>query len=144
MHIPRLRFSPTFSPRAVYFAASRSSLLHTIVGSLPLVYINTANRGIVLHLSTADRVLILDACAIVAEGSLDDLRAGQLDIARYVGEQKNAEAEDEVEEKIVSKPNTATPNKISPVKLAPSEAKKLEEVKANKWGPYLFYLRAVR
>ncbi|KIY73114.1 P-loop containing nucleoside triphosphate hydrolase protein [Cylindrobasidium torrendii FP15055 ss-10] len=101
-----------------------------------------------LHLSVAEHVIILDACAVVAEGSLQDIRAGNLDVAKYVGEQKSV---DEVEvvatsNRPVIKPAATTVKaQVSEKKAAPvtgSPETKPASPKANKWAPYLFYLRA--
>ncbi len=97
----------------------------------------------VLYLSSAARIVILDSCTVVAQGSLQELRDSNLDVARYVGEEHYAVEDNQVkEEKVVVKPATPTPSKDKEAKPA-EKAPEKDVPKVSKWAPYIFYIRAV-
>ncbi|KAF9033283.1 P-loop containing nucleoside triphosphate hydrolase protein [Hymenopellis radicata] len=105
-----------FSALDAHTAASVFSGLFSPTGLLhgKSVLLVTHN---LLYLSSAARIIILDSCTVVAQGSLQELRDSNLDVARYVGEEHYAVEDNQVKEE----------------KDAP---------KVSKWAPYIFYIRA--
>ncbi|KIK69354.1 hypothetical protein GYMLUDRAFT_35426 [Collybiopsis luxurians FD-317 M1] len=102
------------------------------------------------HLRIADKVIILDKGTIVSQGTLLELRAGHVDVARYIGEQGDAQEEGdgeerEREESISSEEATAdldskkTSSVANPAKL--DEEQKGASI-TSPWAPYIFYLKA--